>query len=460
MSPDEFRLHGHQVVDWIADYLANPESRPVLPSVKPGDVTRALPKSPPEHGEPMARILQDFETTIVPGLTLWNHPGFLAYFAISATGPGILAEMLTAALNVNVMLWKSSPAGTELEQVTLGWLREWLGLPAEFFGIIYDTASSSTMHAIAAAREMAAPEVRLEGGSTNLVLYTSEHAHSSVEKAAIAIGVGQRNVRKIATDAEFRMRPDALLSAIEQDLAGGLRPFCVVPTVGTTSITSIDPVREIAAVAERFGLWVHIDAAYGGTAAILPECRYLLDAAEQAHSIVVNPHKWMGTPIDLSVLYTRRPDILRRAFSMTPEYLRTSEDPQALNFMDYSVQLGRRFRGLKLWFVMREYGREGISEKIRGHIARARELATDLEADPRFEICAPVTLSLVCFRLHGGDEANRTLMERVNATGKFFLSHTVLHGRFVLRAAVGNYATERRHILELAAILRELAPRE
>lgn len=460
MSPDEFRLHGHQVVDWIAEYLAHPERRPVLPPVKPGDVTRALPATAPDQGEPMDRILRDFEAAIVPGLTLWNHPGFLAYFAISATGPGILAEMLTAALNVNVMLWKASPAGTELEQVTLGWLREWLGLPPEFFGIIYDTASSSTMHAIAAAREMAAPEVRIEGGSRDLVLYTSEHAHSSVEKGAIAIGVGQRNVRKIVTDAAFRMRPEALQAAIERDLDAGLRPFCVVPTVGTTSITSIDPVREIAAVAERFGLWVHIDAAYGGTAAILPECRYVLDAAEKAHSIVVNPHKWMGTPIDLSVLYTRRPDILRRAFSLTPEYLRTGEDPQAVNFMDYSMQLGRRFRALKLWFVMREYGREGIAEKIRGHIKRARELAAAIEADPRFEICAPVTLSLVCFRLRGADDANRTLMERVNAGGKYFLSHTVLHGTFVLRAAIGNYATEQRHIQELWAMLQELAPRE
>jgi aromatic-L-amino-acid decarboxylase len=369
----------------------------------------------------------------------------MAYFAITSTEPGILAEMLGAALNANGMLWQTSPAVTELEQVTLAWLAQWLGLPPQF-GIIYDTASTSTMHAIAAARECADPETRTSGGSRDLILYTSEHAHSSVEKGAIAIGIGQRNVRKIATDSEFRMRPDALAAAVESDRAAGLRPFCVVPTVGTTSTTSIDPVPAVADIAERFGIWMHVDAAYGGAAALAPELRHILDGAGRADSVVVNPHKWMGVPVDLSVLYTRKPEILKRAFSLVPEYLRSAEDPRAVNLMDYGVPLGRRFRALKLWFVMRYYGREGLAARIREHVAWARELAGEIAADPRFELSAPVPLSLVCFRRKGSDEANRELLDRVNASGEVLLSHTVLNGRFVLRLAIGNHSTTREHV--------------
>ncbi len=446
MSPEEFRRHGHQVVDWIADYLADPEKYPVLPRVKPGALIDALPPSGPERGESMDAILDDFRSQILPATTHWNHPGFMGYFSVTATGPGILGEMLAAALNANGMLWQTSPAVTELEQVTLNWLRQWLGLPDPLFGIIFDTASTSTMHAIAAARECADPETRTNGGSPDLILYTSEQAHSSVEKGAIAIGVGQRNVRKIPVDAEFRLRPDALIDAIEGDRAAGLRPFCVVPTVGTTSTTSIDPVAAIADIAERFGLWLHVDAAYGGAAALAPELRYVLEGAGRADSIVVNPHKWMGVPIDCSVLYTRKPEILRRAFSLVPEYLRTADDPRAVNLMDYGVPLGRRFRALKLWFVMRHYGREGLASRIRDHVAWARELAGMIAADERFELSAPVPLSLICFRRKESDEANRELLQRVNASGKVLLSHTVLRGRFVLRLAIGNFATTRDHV--------------
>jgi len=371
MSPEEFRHHGHQVVDWIADYLAHPECHPVLPKIKPGELTDALPLAGPDRAEPMDAILKDFEDRIVPASTHWNHPGFMGFFATSGTGPGILGEMLAAALNANGMVWKSSPAVTELEQVTLAWLRQWLGLPGPLFGEIFDTASVSTMHAIAAAREFADPEVRTGGGSRDLILYTSEQAHSSVEKGAVAIGIGQRNVRKIPVDPQFQMRPEALAEAIERDRAAGLRPFCVVPTVGTTSTTSIDPVPAIAGIAERFGLWMHVDAAYGGAAALAPEFRHVLAGAERADSLVVKTHKWMGTPVDLSVLYTRRPEILKRAFSLVPEYLRTAEDPRALNLMDYGVPLGRRFRALKLWFVMRYYGREGLAARIRDHARRS-----------------------------------------------------------------------------------------
>jgi aromatic-L-amino-acid decarboxylase len=446
MSPEEFRHHGHQVVDWIADFLAHPERYPVLSKVNPGELTDALPRSGPEQPESMDAILSDFEKQIVPAITHWNHPGFMGYFATTASGPGILGEMLTAALNPNGMLWKTSPAVTELEQVTLSWLREWLGLPDPLFGVIFDTASTAVMHAIAAARECADPAVRVEGGSRDLILYTSEHAHNSVEKGAIAIGIGQQNVRKISCDAEFRMLPAALAAAIERDLAARLRPFCVVATIGTTSTSSIDPVPAIAGIAEKYGLWLHVDAAYGGPAALAPEFRHVLDGAERADSLVVNPHKWMGVPLDLSVLYTRKPEIFKRAFSLVPEFLRTAEDSHVVNYMDYGVPLGRRFRALKLWFVMRYYGREGLAARIRGHIASAQELAAIIVADPRFEICAPVPLSLVCFRRRGSDELSRELLEKVNASGEVFLSHTALRGRFVLRLAIGNHFTTKAHV--------------
>ncbi len=446
MSPEEFRRYGHEAVDWIADYLAHPERYPILAKVKPGEVADTLPRAGPEQPEPMDEILKDFETHILPGITHWNNPGFFAYFAITGTGPGILGEMLAAALNANGMVWKSSPAVTELEQVTLDWLRQWLGLPGPLFGQIFDTASIGTMQAIAAARECADPDSRTQGASRDLVLYTSEHAHSSVEKGAVAIGIGQRNVRLIPADAEFRMRPDALTQAIESDLAQGLRPFCVVPTVGTTSTTSIDPVPAIADIAERFRLWMHVDAAYGGAAALAPEFQYVLEGAGRADSLVVNPHKWMGTPVDLSILYTRRPEVFKRLFSLVPEFLRTAEDPRAVNLMDYGVPLGRRFRALKLWFVMRYYGHVGLAARIRDHVAWARELAAQIAADPRFEVSAPVPLSLVCFRLKGSDDVNRDLLEKLNASGEVFLSHTALHGRFVLRLAIGNYSTTRRHV--------------
>ena len=430
----------------MADYLAHAERYPVLPRVQPGELIDALPRCGPERGEPMSAILEDFRRKIVPAATHWNHPGFMAYFATSASGPGILGEMLAATLNMNGMLWKTSPAVVELEQVTLEWLRRWMGLPDGLFGIIFDTASTSSMHAIAAAREMAAPEVRIDGAGAGLVLYSSEQAHSSIEKGAIAIGIGQTNVRKIPVDAEYRMRPDALAAAIEQDRAAGLRPFCIVATVGTTSTTSIDPVEAIADIAERHGLWLHVDAAYAGVAAIAPEFQHVLKGCERADSLVTNPHKWLFTPVDLSALYTRRPDILRRAFSLVPEYLRTTDDPRAVNYMDYGVPLGRRFRALKLWFVLRYYGREGIAEIIRNQIGWAQELARQIDADPRFERVAPTPFSTVCFRHKGSDDINRAILERVNASGDVFLSHTVLHGRYCLRLAIGNIGTTRDHV--------------
>ncbi|HUA18143.1 MAG TPA: pyridoxal-dependent decarboxylase [Bryobacteraceae bacterium] len=455
MTNQEFRDYGHQVVDWIASYLENIRQYPVMPSTRPGELIDHLPARAPEYGEGMDAILKDFEQAIVPALTHWNHPRFLAYFAISASQPGILAEMLAAALNVNGMLWKSCPALTELEQVTLGWLRQWIGLPAEFFGIIYDTASVSTLHALAAAREMADPETHRRGNSGGLVMYTSEQAHSSVEKAAITLGIGQDNFRKIPVDDAFRMRVDALRQAVEADQRAGRKPFCIVPTVGTTSTSSIDPVNEVADVAEECGAWLHVDAAYGGAAAVAPEFQSVLQGAERADSLVVNPHKWLVTPFDLSAFYTRRPDVLRQAFSLVPEYLRTAEDPRAVNYMDYGVQLGRRFRALKLWFIMRHFGREGIAEIIRTHIQYAQRLAALIRAHPDFEIAAPTPFSLVCFRYRGADEDNRALLDAINASGRAFLSHTVLRGRFVLRLAIGNLFTEWEDLEEVWQLIQE-----
>jgi aromatic-L-amino-acid/L-tryptophan decarboxylase len=455
MTNDEFRRYSHQVVDWMADYLENIRDYPVLAAVRPGELVDRLPRSAPEQGESMDAILEDFEQSILPAVTHWNHPRFLAYFAISGSPPGILGEMLTATLNVNGMLWKSSPAVTELEQVTLSWLRQWMGLPQELFGIIYDTASMASMHAIAAAREMADPEVRTRGNSGRLTMYTSEQSHSSIEKGAITLGIGQQNVRQIPVDENFRMRVDLLRERMEADRRAGHQPFLVVATVGTTSTSSIDPVPAIADVAQEFGAWLHVDAAYGGAAAVVPELRGILDGAERAHSLVVNPHKWLFTPIDLSVFYTSRPEILRRAFSLVPEYLKTGEDPRAVNLMDYGVQLGRRFRALKLWFVMRNLGHEGVCRIIRSHIGYAQKLADLIRAHPDFEVAAPTPFSLICFRYRGSDEDNRALLEKVNASGKAFLSHTVLNGQFVLRLAIGNIATQWQDLEEVWDLLKQ-----
>ena len=455
MSPEEFRKAGHQVVDWLADYLADPGRYPVLSRNRPGELIDALPPAGPETGEDWEPIFQDFERHIVPAVTHWNHPGFMAYFANTASPPGILGEMLAAGLNANGILWKSSPAVTELEQVVLSWLRQWMGLAEEWFGIIHDTASTGVMHALAGARQAVAPEVRATGQSAPLTVYCSEQAHSSVEKGALLIGVGKPNVRKIAVDSAFRMKTDLLERAIEEDLAAGKKPICIVPTVGTTATASIDPVRDCARLAQRFGLWLHVDLAYAGSATVAPEYRWLLDGVEQADSLITNPHKWLFTPVDLSVLYTRRPEVLRAAFSLIPEYLRTAEDPRALNYMEYGIPLGRRFRALKLWFILRHYGHRKLAEMIREQIGWAQELARQVEADPHFELAAPQQFSLVCLRYKGTDEENRAILDRVNATGEVFLSHASLNGRYVIRVAIGNMGTARHHVQRAWELIRE-----
>ena len=452
---EDFRRSGHQSVDWIADYLRDIRKYPVLATTKPGELVDSLPSQGPTKGEPFDSILRDFERVIMPAVVHWNHPSFFAYFACTGSTPAILGEMLAAALNTNGLHWKTSPAVAELEQVSLGWLRQWMNLPADFFGIIYDTASVSSFHAICAAREKFDPAARENGQQPGLVMYTSDQSHSSIEKGAIAAGIGQKNVRKIASDTQYRMRVDLLREAIQRDQAAGLKPFLVVATLGTTSSTSVDPIREIADVCSEHGLWLHADTAYAGVCAMLPEYRDTFTALERADSIVVNPHKWLMTNIDLSVFFTRHPDILARAFSLTPEYLRTTEDPRAHNLMDYGVPLGHRFRSLKFWFVLRYFGLEGLQASLRAHIALAKEFENWVRTDTRFEVSAPTLFSVVCFRLKGTDDENRALIDRINAGGKVFLSHTNLHGKIVLRIAIGNLGTRRDDVRQAWEVIQK-----
>ncbi len=469
MDPEAFRCEARRVADWIADYLADPARYPVLARVRPGDIRSALPSSAPASGESFDAILADFERVLLPGITHWNHPGFFAYFAISGSGPGILGEFLSAALNVQAMLWRTSPAATELEEVALGWLRRLIGLPDAFEGVIYDTASMSTLHALAAARQAAVPDVRRLGlggraGVGRLRVYCSDQAHSSVDKAVILLGLGHAGLRRLPCDLEFRMRPEALAEAIVADRAAGWTPMAVVATVGTTSSTSVDPVGAIAGVCAREGVWLHVDAAYAGVAAMLPGYDWILRGAESADSLVVNPHKWLFTPFDLSAFYCRRMNDVRAAFALTPEYLETVESAPVRNLMDTGVQLGRRFRALKLWMVLRHFGADGIRARLAEHVRLAQLFAEWVDESRTFERMAPAPFSVVCFRARASsaDERaaellNERLLDAVNATGEIFLSHTRLDGRYVLRLAIGNLHTNEAHVRRAWALLQEKA---
>ena len=470
MNPEDFRRYGHEVMDWIADYLAHVGDYPVLARTAPGDIRRALPAQAPEQPEAMAAILADVDRVLMPGITHWNSPGFMAYFGITASGPGILGEMLSGALNVNAMLWRTSPAATELEQVTLDWLRQMLGLPHPLFGVINDTASSGVLYALAAARE-AIPDlqIRQQGMAgrpelPRLRYYASQEAHSSVEKAGIVLGIGQAGLRKIGVDNEFRMDVVELERAIQEDIAAGWRPFAVVATVGTTSTTSVDPVPQVADVCERYGLWLHVDGAYGGSAAVDPDMRWVLAGCERADSIILNPHKWLFTPIDCSVFYTRKPDVVKAAFSLIPEYLRNDESTgdEVPNLMDYGTSLGRRFRALKLWMVLRYFGQEGLAARIHEHIRLGQLVAGWVDESRDFERMAPTPFGTVCFRAHPqgvDDEAqleslNERIMNRINAEGRFFLSHTKLQGKYTIRIAIGNLRTTEQDVRNLWEALR------
>ena len=465
IPPDIFRKHLHELADWIADYRENIARQRISPAAKPGAIISALPSAPPENGEPLEQIFADIDRLVVPGIVHWAHPQFMGYFGSTTTAPGILAEMIAAALNVNAMTWRTSPAATELETVVLDWLRQWLDLPDDFSGVVYDTASIGSMHALAVAREEAGISVRAQGLSGRAELpifriYVSDQAHSSIDKAAIALGLGEHNVRKIASDSAFRMNVTALREAISADLRKEFKPLAVVATVGTTSTASVDPVREIAAVCAEHQMWLHIDAAYGGGLALLPECRELMDGFDLADSIVINPHKMLFVPFDFSALYVREIDRLRKVFTLVPEYLRGDAAGAEINYMDYGVQLGRRFRALKAWMVWRTFGREGLAARIRDHLRLAQLFAGWIREDTRFELSAPVVMGVVCFRLRSDNDAesdrkNAQIVEAINAAGEAYLMQTKLRGRVVMRLGLGNLLTTEEHLARVWQLIRD-----
>jgi aromatic-L-amino-acid decarboxylase len=457
MDPDEFRRHAHQLADWMADYFRDVATMPVTPDVQPGDIVRQIPSGPPEQGEAFQRLFQDFGEIILPGMTHWNHPGWFAYFPGNNSPASVLAEMLTAALGAQCMSWATSPAATELEQAMMEWLRQMLALPAGFTGVIQDTASTATLVALLSARERAASH-------QPLTVYASTEAHSSVFKGAKLAGYGLERVRKVDVDRTYSMRPDQLEHGILADQAAGLTPACVVATVGTTSSTAIDPLPAIAEICRRHGIWLHVDAAYAGTAAIVPELRQHFNGVEHADSFVFNPHKWLLVNFDCSAYFVRDKEALLRTFRVTPEYLRTDQDAAVVNYRDWGIQLGRRFRALKLWFVIRNYGVEGLRAVVRKHVALAHELAGWIENTPDFELMAPVPFGLVCLRYrpegmpdYRVDDLNRRLLARVNASRRVHLTHTQLGGRYVIRMAIGQRETEREHVEEAWRLICEAA---
>lgn len=466
MTPDDFRRYGRAVVDWIADYYEHVASYPVMAQVAPGEIRAKLPPAPPQQGEAFDAILQDVNDVILPGITHWQSPDFFAFFPSNTSGPSILGELLSAGLGVQGMLWVTSPACTELETHVLDWLVEMLGLPEGFRstakggGVIQDTASSATLCAVLAARERATGyHTNAAGVDRPLVAYTSSQAHSSVEKAVRIAGFGSDHLRLIDVDERFAMRPEVLARRIAEDRAAGRVPAFVCATIGTTSSNAVDPVPEIARICRAEGLWLHVDAAMAGTAALCPEFRYLHEGLEQVDSYCFNPHKWMFTNFDCDCFYVADRAALIRTLSILPEYLRNqaTESGAVFDYRDWQVPLGRRFRALKLWFVIRHYGVEGLQHHVRRHVALAQQFRAWVEADDRFEVAAPAPLNLVCFRHVGGDDVNRRLLERLNESGRLYLSHTVLDGRYTLRLCVGQTQTEARHVEQAWAAIQALA---
>jgi len=465
-SPEEFRRQLHELADWIADFRQNIESLRVAPNDKPGAILAALPAEPPEEGEPFEKILGDIDRDIVPGMVHWSHPMFLGYFGWTTTAPAILGEIITAPLNVNAMTWRTCPAATELETLVVDWIRQWMHLPQEFGGVVYDTASVGVMHALAVAREEAAPSVRKHGlvraGAPVFRIYASEQAHSSAEKAAIALGLGEENVQRVPTDPHFRMNPGALREMIARDVRDNFKPLAVIATVGTTSTASVDPVPGIASICRENRMWLHIDGAYGAGFAILPENKPLTNSWSEADSIVVNPHKSLFVPLDFSVLYVRDLERLRRVFTLVPEYLRGDTVEAQKNYMDYGIQLGRRFRALKAWVIFRSFGLDGMATRLSEFVRLANLFADWIKSDGRFELIAPVSLGVVCFRFVGGDESktdylNSEIVEKINASGRAYLTQTKLRGRTVMRIGLGNVLTTEEHLLRAWEMVRETA---
>jgi aromatic-L-amino-acid decarboxylase len=471
LPEDKFRAALHQAADWAADYRSNLERRAISVPGKPGDVSASFPSSMPMMPTSIETVMADFERLILPHLIHWGHPAFLGYFGSTTTAPGILGEMLAATLNVSAMTWATSPAATELESVILRWLRQMLQLPEEFFGVVYDTASVATLHALAAARESLPFNIRALGLSgrddlPRLRIYASDQAHSSIVKAAITLGVGEANVKRIDSNDLFRMDVDSLKLAVQHDRSAGYLPLAVVATVGTTSAAAVDPIPEIAAFCSAEKIWLHVDAAYGGAMALLPEGRHLMEGVETADSVVVNPHKWLFVPLDFSALYTRHPDRLREVFSLVPEYLRGDAEQSEINYMDYGIQLGRRFRALKAWMVFSTFGEMGLVARIREHIRLAKLFAGWVENDADFELLAPVEMGVVCFRavreagghehsLEQTNDLNRSVVKSINASGRAYLTHTVLGENVAMRVAVGNVLTTERHLADVFSLIKQ-----
>lgn len=459
MNTGDFRAHAHELVDWMADYLEQMERLPVKPDVQPGTVMKQLPLAPPDDGEPFSAVFRDFREIILPGMTHWQHPSFFAYFPANSSPPSILAEMLTATLGAQCMSWATSPAATELEERVLEWLRTMIGLPSTFIGVIQDTASTATLCALLTARERrSAFRINERGFAAEMrfTVYCSAEAHSSIEKAAKIAGFGREYLRKIRVDDDFAMIPSALEEAVTRDLRLGYTPLCVVAAVGTTGSTGLDPLRPIAALCRKHGIWLHVDAAYAGSALLLPEFRWIADGVEAADSIVFNPHKWLLTNFDCSAYFVRDVEALVRTFEILPEYLKTPEGDRVKNYRDWGIQLGRRFRALKLWFVIRTYGVHGLQQFLRTQIAMAQQLGKRIQSTPGFQILAPLPLNVICFRYAPSgltdpaalDALNARLLESLNHTGLLYLSHTRLAGRFTLRLVVGQTYVQQHHVDE------------
>ena len=464
MNKDEFRQWGYRFVDWVADYFENVGQYPVRPALQPGDIKKRLPEEAPVQGESMEAVFADFQEIVVPGMTHWQHPSWFAYFSANNSPPSVLAELLTAGMGAQCMIWETSPAAAEMEEVVLEWLRKLLGLPEGLSGVIQDTASTASLVALLTAREQVTEyESNRRGLQEPLLVYVSEEAHSSVEKGAKIAGFGSENVRKIPTDAAFAMIPEELEKALAADKDRGLQPACVVATIGTTSSSAIDPLEPIGRICRRHNVWLHVDAAYAGTAAILPEMRWIFEGAEHADSLVFNPHKWMLTNFDCSAYYVKDAGALIRTFEIHPEYLKTGVDAMVKNYRDWGIQLGRRFRALKLWFVLRSYGVEGIQAMVREHIRLAQLFKEWVEAHDLFEVMAPVPLSLVCFRLNNGrpedelDRLNRDLLKRLNQTGRLLLTQTSLKGKYVIRMAIDSHTTREQHVRDAWGLIQETA---
>lgn len=467
MTSDEFRAHAHTLVDWMADYLRDVEQYPVKSQVTPGEILAQLPAAPPEHGEPFETIFADFQSLILPGITHWQHPLFCAYFPANSSPPSVLAEMLTATLGAQCMLWETSPAAAELEERCLEWLRDLMGLPKRFVGVIQDTASTATLAALLSARERATGFMANHTGLYNapaFVVYASQETHSSLDKAMRIAGLGSDHLRKLAVDASFALKPEALESAIAQDRAEGRVPLCIVATLGTTSSTAVDPIAPLAELAQREGIWLHVDAAYAGSALILPELQHYIEGIEGVDSFVFNPHKWLLTNFDCSAYFVQDKAALIRTFEILPEYLKTGHTSEVNNYRDWGVPLGRRFRALKLWFVLRSYGAEGLRAKLRQHIAWAQELRGWMEATPDFEVLAPSPFGLVCFRYAPAgtteqerERLNVAIKERLNASGKLYLTHTKLAGIYTLRLVIGQTEVTREHVERAWQLVRAAA---